>query len=156
LNLWFNARRFETLDDLAKRLKMPVEGLRETVSAYNRAAKKLEADAFGKDAERMHALETGPFYAIDCGIGSKRFPCPTLTLGGLVVDEDTGQVLRSDGTGIPGLYAAGRNAVGVCSQQYVSGLSIADCVFSGRRAGRILSRPASRAQVVPEPTAVHA
>jgi 3-oxo-5alpha-steroid 4-dehydrogenase len=34
------------------------------------------------------------------------------------------------------LYAAGRSAVGLCSRSYVSGLSLADCVFSGRRAGR--------------------
>ena len=37
---------------------------------------------------------------------------------------------------MPGLYAAGRSAVGLCSRSYVSGLSLADCVFSGRRAGR--------------------
>jgi 3-oxo-5alpha-steroid 4-dehydrogenase len=37
---------------------------------------------------------------------------------------------------MPGLYAAGRTAVGICSNSYVSGLSLADCVFSGRRAGR--------------------
>ena len=59
-----------------------------------------------------------------------------LTLGGLVVAEDTGQVRRADGTLIPGLFAAGRTAVGLCSHSYVSGLSLADCVFSGRRAGR--------------------
>ena len=59
-----------------------------------------------------------------------------LTLGGLVVAPDTGAVLRPDGTPVPGLYAAGRSAVGLCSRSYVSGLSIADCVFSGRRAGR--------------------
>jgi 3-oxo-5alpha-steroid 4-dehydrogenase len=58
------------------------------------------------------------------------YPCPMLTLGGLVVDEETGQV-----QGVPGLYAAGRSAVGVCSESYVSGLALADCVFSGRRAG---------------------
>lgn len=58
------------------------------------------------------------------------YPCPMLTLGGLVVDEDTGEV-----RGVPGLYAAGRSAVGVCSESYVSGLALADCVFSGRRAG---------------------
>ncbi|SES23592.1 3-oxo-5alpha-steroid 4-dehydrogenase [Lentzea xinjiangensis] len=58
------------------------------------------------------------------------YPCPMLTLGGLVVDEDTGQV-----RGVPALYAAGRSAVGVCSESYVSGLALADCVFSGRRAG---------------------
>ena len=54
---------------------------------------------------------------------------------GLAVDEETGGVKREDGTVIPGLFAAGRTAVGVCSRQYISGLSIADCVFSGRRAG---------------------
>jgi len=59
------------------------------------------------------------------------YPCPMLTLGGLVVDEETGQV-----QGVPGLYAAGRSAVGVCSESYVSGLALADCVFSGRRAGQ--------------------
>jgi 3-oxo-5alpha-steroid 4-dehydrogenase len=53
-----------------------------------------------------------------------------LTLGGLVVDEETGGVV-----GVGRLYAAGRSAVGLCSRSYVSGLSLADCVFSGRRAG---------------------
>jgi 3-oxo-5alpha-steroid 4-dehydrogenase len=59
-----------------------------------------------------------------------------LTRGGLVVAEDSGRVRRADGTTVPGLYAAGRSAVGLCSRSYVSGLSLADCVFSGRRAGR--------------------
>jgi len=45
-------------------------------------------------------------------------------------------VLRPDGSPIDGLYAAGRTAAGLCSRSYVSGLSLADCVFSGRRAGR--------------------
>jgi 3-oxo-5alpha-steroid 4-dehydrogenase len=57
-----------------------------------------------------------------------------LTLGGLQVDEETGQVVRDDGSPIEGLYAAGRAAIGVCSNIYVSGLSASDCIFSGRRA----------------------
>ena len=56
--------------------------------------------------------------------------------GGLLVDEKTGLVKGADGSTIPGLYAAGRTAVGIASNSYVSGLSVADCVFSGRRAGR--------------------
>ena len=45
------------------------------------------------------------------------------------------------------LYAAGRNAIGIASNNYVSGLSLADGVWSGRRAamaiaGRERSRPA--------------
>jgi len=70
------------------------------------------------------------------------YPCPTLTLGGLVVDEETGQV-----QGVPGLYAAGRSAVGVCSESYVSGLSLADCVFSGRRAGLHVAKPTGAGEV---------
>jgi 3-oxo-5alpha-steroid 4-dehydrogenase len=78
-----------------------------------------------------------PFSLIDCSVRpSLFFPAPVLTLGGLAVGQETGQVLREDGAAITGLYAAGRTAVGICSGSYVSGLSIADCVFSGRRAGR--------------------
>lgn len=66
-------------------------------------------------------------------------PCgcstPALTLGGLDVHGESGLVLNEAGQKIPGLYSAGRNAVGVCSINYISGLSLADCVFSGRRAG---------------------
>jgi len=72
-------------------------------------------------------------------------PVPVLTLGGLVVAEDSGQVRRSDGGGVPGLYAAGRTAVGLCSRSYVSGLSLADCVFSGRRAGQHAAAAAAAA-----------
>jgi len=72
-----------------------------------------------------------PYSMIDVSIRKRAAaPAPMLTLGGLRVDEETGQVL-----GVPGLYAAGRTAVGICSRSYVSGLSLADCVFSGRRAG---------------------
>jgi 3-oxo-5alpha-steroid 4-dehydrogenase len=77
-----------------------------------------------------------PFYGIDISVRpSRTFPTTALTLGGLRVDEDTGKVLTNKGSRIGGLYAAGRTAVGVCANSYVSGLSLADCVFSGRRAG---------------------
>ena len=73
-----------------------------------------------------------PYSMIDVSVRKRTAaPAPMLTLGGLRIDEDTGQAL-----GVPGLYAAGRTAVGICSRSYVSGLSLADCVFSGRRAGR--------------------
>jgi 3-oxo-5alpha-steroid 4-dehydrogenase len=45
-------------------------------------------------------------------------------------------VLDASGAPVAGLFAAGRTAVGICATSYVSGLSLADCVFSGRRAGR--------------------
>jgi len=45
-------------------------------------------------------------------------------------------VRGTDGKRIPGLFAAGRAAAGVSSHSYVSGLSVADAIFSGRNAGR--------------------
>ena len=140
LNLWFNSKEAKTVEELAKVAKVPVDALRRTLEDYNEAADGKASDRFGKDPDKMHAMRKGPYFAINAGIKSKRFPCPTLTLGGLVVDERTGQVKGEDGGVIPGLYAAGRNAVGVCSRQYVSGLSIADCVYSGRRAGGAAAR----------------
>lgn len=135
LNLWFNCKEGRTIEELAAQIKVPPERLRASVEAYNRICESGE-DPLGKPKTQLHKIENGPFYAIDASIYSKRFPCPTLTLGGLVVDEQSGLVKREDGTLVNGLYAAGRSALGICSRSYVSGLSIADCVYAGRRAGR--------------------
>jgi 3-oxo-5alpha-steroid 4-dehydrogenase len=67
------------------------------------------------------------------------------TLGGLLVDEDTGAVKNAAGQTIDGLYAAGRAAVGLCSNGYISGMSIGDGMFSGRRAGRACAAAAETA-----------
>jgi 3-oxo-5alpha-steroid 4-dehydrogenase len=126
-----------SLEALADKIGVSAQGLMATMIAYDAAARQGEADPLGKVPERFVPQDTPPFYAVDCSLDSANgVPCSAMTLGGLVVDEDTGQVVRADGSVIEGLYAAGRNAVGVCSNAYVSGLSIADCVFSGRRAGR--------------------
>lgn len=111
-------------------------GLQRTVDAYNMGVESGTGDPAHKAPELCRPLITGPFYSINISADSSVFyPIPGLTLGGLVVDEQTGQVRHRDGGIIAGLYAAGRNAVGVCSNSYVSGLSLADCIFSGRRAG---------------------
>jgi 3-oxo-5alpha-steroid 4-dehydrogenase len=124
------------LAELARRAGVDPAGLQATVAAHNAAAAAGEPDPAGKPAEQVRAQDQPPFSLIDCSVRpSVANPAPVLTLGGLVVAEQTGQVRRPDGSSIPGLYAAGRTAVGLCSRSYVSGLSLADCVFSGRRAG---------------------
>jgi 3-oxo-5alpha-steroid 4-dehydrogenase len=94
------------------------------------------ADALGKKSEHLATIEQGPFYAIPLDTESLFYPSPCLTLGGLRTDGMTGRVLGEDGGVIEGLYAAGRTAVGVASNGYVSGLSVADGIFSGRAGGR--------------------
>ena len=123
-----------TVTGVATRAGVDPDGLAATVAAYNRAG---GTDPMGKPADLLVPLTQPPYSLIDFSIRPRMLdPAPVLTLGGLVVAPETGAVLRPDGTPVPGLYAAGRSAVGLCSRSYVSGLSIADCVFSGRRAGR--------------------
>ena len=102
-------------------------------------------DPFHKTPDDMAELTQGPFYAIDASVDARMFPIACMTVGGLMVDEDTGAVRDHRGRPIAGLYAAGRNAVGICSNLYVSGLSYADCIFSGRRAARAIAAERSSA-----------
>lgn len=130
-------RKARTLDALAAKIGVDAAGLRATVDAYNGGLADGTGDPAHKKADVSMPVRKAPFYAFDISVDASPFyPIPGLTLGGLVVDGVSGGVTRADGSVIPGLYAAGRNAVGVCSNSYVSGLSIADAIFSGRRAGR--------------------
>lgn len=135
LALLFGRRKGASIRALARKCGFSPEKLEAAIATYNRAAGGQHPDPFAKGTKDMCALTDGPFYAIDVSVTSKLFPMPVLTLGGLIVDEQTGQVKREDATVIDGLYAAGRTAIGICSHLYVSGLSAADCIFSGRRAG---------------------
>jgi len=138
-----NRKSAATPEALARAIGIDAAALTATVEAYNRAARGEAADVVGKSPAEMSALEHSPLHAIDISVHSRYFPMPMLTLGGLQVDEETGAVKREDGSVIEGLYAAGRTAVGVCSNVYVSGLAYADCIFSGRRVGRSMARPAA-------------
>ncbi|MBF6251923.1 FAD-binding protein [Nocardia farcinica] len=144
---WFQRAQFEvmrrkairgaTLEDAARKAGIDPAGLRATVEAHNAAIAAGAPDPVGKPAEFCEPVRSGPYWLLDVGIKPSVInPCPMLTLGGVVVDETTGAVRSTAGHDIPGLFAAGRTAVGICSDSYVSGLSLADCVFSGRRAGR--------------------
>ncbi|WP_420429147.1 FAD-binding protein [Algiphilus sp.] len=135
LMMWF-APRARTLAGLALRLKMTTAALEGAAHAMNDAIDQQREDPLGKSDGMRHALREAPFYALNISADNPTFPCPAITLGGLRIDEDNGQVLDADGYGIPGLFAAGRAAVGLASNGYVSGLSLADCFWSGRRAGR--------------------
>ncbi|HLS77407.1 MAG TPA: FAD-binding protein [Nocardia sp.] len=145
-----NAKRGATLEEAACAAGIDPAGLRATVEEHNAAIAAGAPDPVGKPAEFTESVRGGPYWLLDVGIKpSLTNPCPMLTLGGVVVDETTGAVRSTAGEIIPGLFAAGRTAVGICSDSYVSGLSLADCVFSGRRAGAHAARVPARA--VPEP-----
>ena len=136
LNLKWNRIKANTLEELVK--ATGATKLIETIKEYNQGVEKCADPKFGKQKHLLSTIEQGPFYAIIFDSHGTLWPTPYFTLGGLDVDELTGQVRNNDGQLIPGLFAAGRVASGVCSKSYVSGLSLADCVFSGRRAARYM------------------
>lgn len=133
------SKRASSLAALAKKIGLPQAALESTVAGYNAAARGESEDELGKYPEALQALEQPSYAALKLSYDNPVFPLPTITLGGLKVDEETGHVLNAHGQRIQGLHAAGRTAVGVASNNYLSGLSIADCLWSGRRAGRFLS-----------------
>lgn len=142
-------KRAGSLEEIADKIGVDKRAFLETVRAYNDGVRSGEGDPAGKGPENSAVLENAPFYAMNLEADNAMyFPLPGLSLGGLVVDEATGEVQNADGEAIEGLYAAGRNAVGVCSNSYVSGLSLADCVFSGRRAGKHAATKTSDAKSV--------
>jgi 3-oxo-5alpha-steroid 4-dehydrogenase len=151
LQAWYllslGAVRAPTVAAVAARAGVDPDGLAATLATYNTASRHPAApdltlpdpaapDPAGKPAAARRPQDQPPFYLIDVSVRPRLFyPAPVLTLGGLAVAPGSGQVLRPDGRPVDGLYAAGRTAAGLCSRSYVSGLSLADCVFSGRRAG---------------------
>lgn len=125
----------ETPEELEQELNLPSGSLVNTLSLYNDYAARGEDPLFHKQPAWLRKLEA-PFVALDVTPG-RGVIMPYFTLGGL--DTTTsGEVVKVDGTVIPGLYAAGRTACGVPRRGagYSSGISIGDATFSGRQSGR--------------------
>ena len=140
LNLFLGGtRRARTAEALARKCGMEAAGLKQTLADYDRHAVS-HTDPLGKNPDYIKPLGTGSYTAVRLSTSNHYGFTQLFTLGGLVVDERNGQVRGSDGQPIRGLYAAGRTAVGLCSRGYISGMSIADTVFSGRRAGEAVAR----------------
>jgi 3-oxo-5alpha-steroid 4-dehydrogenase len=129
-------RKAPTLAALARKINVDPGGLERSVAEFNIMASGDKVDPFGKAASLLDPIVEAPFYALNFSMDNGFAPAQIMTTGGLAVDGDTGMVKRADAAPVIGLYAAGRAAAGIVSNGFVSGLTIADTVFSGRRAGR--------------------
>ena len=153
MNLLFGGtRRGRTLTALAGKLGIDAGQLRNTIDHYNAQASAGNDQEFGKQASNLAPMVRAPYYAFNLSLLNKYGFSGSMPYGGLTVEEETGAVTRVDGSVIDGLYAAGRTAVGICSGANFSGLSIADTVFSGRRAARAALNQAQRV-AAPKPVA---
>lgn len=136
----------ETLAELEEELGLPAGSLERTVATYNAHAAVGEDPLHHKAARWLRPLE-GPWAVVDPrrgffaegsaaggGTGFQGF-----TLGGLSTTVD-GEVRSVAGPPVPGLYAAGRASSGIHGEGYISGTSLGDGTFFGRRAGRAAAR----------------
>ena len=140
MGILMSSKKAATLEELAEKCGMDQTLLTASVGHYNRAADGLEEPQFRKHGDFVRPIVKPPFYAVDISIHNRKYLCPSISLGGIVVDEETGQALNESGKPIPRLFAAGKNAKGISSHRYVSGIALADCVYSGRIAGRSAAR----------------
>ena len=123
-----------TIEELADCVGLPANTLSATVSRYNAQQKAGVDDDFGRNATEMPVpLEASPFYCV------RVTPAIHHTMGGLSVNTET-QVLRADGTPIPGLYAAGEVTGGLHGANRLGGNGVADIVVNGRLAGLAASK----------------
>ena len=125
----------ETWEEVERELGMTPGALTSTLEIFNREAAQGRDPLFHKASKWLKPLTEGPFAAFELNIATCHFPY--FTLGGLET-LPSGEVLSRDGEPIRGLYAAGRTACGIprWGEGYNSGISLSDCTFSGRMAGR--------------------
>lgn len=122
--------RGDSIEALARAMKVPAEALARSVAQYNEAARTGIDPLFFADGRRLLPVGKAPFYAI-------RFVARNLgTLGGIRVSHRL-EAETSEGRVIPGLYAAGADAGGMYGQAYVDfeGGTLGFAYTSGRLAG---------------------
>jgi 3-oxosteroid 1-dehydrogenase len=126
---WYDAgvvHRAGTVEGLAERIGVPVDGLRATVDRFNGYAESGVDDDFGRGRSRydhyygdprlrgnpnLAPLAKAPFYAV------RIVPGDLGTKGGLRTDARA-RVLRGDDSVVAGLYAAGNAAATVMGHTY--------------------------------------
>lgn len=125
---------WETVEEMESALGIPAGNLVATLNRYNDFAAKGQDPDFHKQPEFLAPQDTGPWAAFDLSLGKAMYS--GFTVGGLATNVDA-QVLRADGSPIPGLYAAGACASNLAQdgKGYSSGTQLGSGSFFGRRAG---------------------
>ncbi|KAJ2312728.1 hypothetical protein IWW52_004773 [Coemansia sp. RSA 2704] len=117
------------LTELATALRVDKSVLRQTLETYDRARDSGEPDELGK------SVFPAAMAAADVYFWGVITPVLHYCMGGLRFDSAT-HVLRSSGTAIRGLLAAGEVTGGLHGANRLGGNSLLECVVFGREAGR--------------------
>ncbi len=131
-------KKADTIEDLADQLGFEgeaKENFLNQVERYNAQFDAQSDDDFGKEAYRLSALRTPPFYG--CWFGGTLLT----TLDGLQINKDC-QVLDADGNVIEGFYAAGDVSGSFFSgnyPEYIVGVASGRSSVQGRHVARLLA-----------------
>ncbi|ORV87224.1 hypothetical protein AWC11_15615 [Mycobacterium interjectum] len=136
---------WETVAEMEAALGIPQGNLVATLERYNTHAARGEDPDFHKQPEFLAPQDKGPWGAFDMSLGKAMYA--GFTVGGLATSVD-GQVLREDGSAVPGLYAVGACASNIAQdgKGYASGTQLGEGSFFGRRAGAHAAQAAGSAQ----------
>ena len=117
----------DTIEELAEKIGVNTANLARTLAAWNEDTAAGNPDPFGR-VDGLSPIEA-PFYAY------RNTPFNLGALGGLKITRKC-EVVKADGTVIPGLYAAGLTAGGWVGPYYPgSGTAIMGTCYFGRTAG---------------------
>ncbi len=119
-----------SIEELAEKLGMDPEILRETIDEYNEFCDTTDTQFF-KPGRYLKPIYQAPFYANKIGPGAYG------TVGGIRINENC-EACDSDFYPIPGLYAAGADACNLYNDSYMfllPGNSMGFAVNTGRIAG---------------------
>lgn len=125
----------DTIEELAEGLGLPAETLKKTVERQNENYDAGVDPDFGKDAHRLSAIRTAPFYGVRT---SGYMLC---TLDGITINENF-QAVDDNGKAIEGLYVTGVDSGSYYAHTY-SNMSTGNCcgrsVTFGRMIGKALA-----------------
>lgn len=130
-------RRFETLTHLADHYGLNRSALEKSVGRYNQFQRQRRDADFGKPITADSGpIAVPPFYA------ARIWPKVHYTMGGVRIDIRT-RVLDLEAQPIPKLFAAGEVTGGVHGACRLGGNAITECLYFGRVAGRMASKPSN-------------
>jgi flavocytochrome c len=121
-------KRFESGEEVAKEMGLDPKVLKATFDKYNEGA-RTKQDPFGKRFFHGGEWKMNDFFHV-----ALMTPVLHYTMGGLEIDPES-RVIGTDGTPIPGLFAAGEVGGGVHGANRLGGSSLLGCVVFGRVAG---------------------
>ena len=115
----------DTIEELARKLDIYPSFLAMTLKNWNEAVAAQNDAAFGRTTGMDNNLTTPPYYAIQIAPGIHH------TMGGVKINASA-QVISTEGSVIPGLFAAGEVTGGVHGGNRLGGNAVADIVIFGR------------------------